>query len=201
MEHMLALAYMARGDFDGKNDFLQKAERHLLSAIKNYPNFEPRPGQDYGRLSISEARVNLSAIYLQMGKWDDAIKYARQAVEDPFYRFPDRAHYNLGLAYYKKDQSLKAINHLKLAVDINRNFPGGYKTLGEIYLEMNRYSEAVLYLQKAIEAYNEYTEAYYLLGLTYQKQNERRLAQKYFKKCHSMDSEDPFRKRCKDFIN
>lgn len=203
-EHMLGLVHFVRGDFDYKHEYLNRAEKHLLNAIINYDGFEPTEEQDFGRLSISEARINLSAVYLNAGRWDEAIAQAQKAIEDPLYRSPDNANYNIGVAYFRKDLPLKAIPYLQMSVKQNRDFAGGYKTLGEVYLDLKKYPEAIRYFERAIKAYDQYTEAYYLMGLAYQKQNRRTIARKWFKKCKRLDKidkEDPFQEKCADFLH
>lgn len=196
---MKAMAIFARGDFDATGRFTAQAESLFLRAIDLYKNFEPPVDMDFGRLSMSEARVNLSAVYLNMGRPDDAIREASLAVQDPLFRAPHQAHLNIGMAYFQKQMPMKAIDHLELAVQQNRRFAGGHKALAEVYLSMKKYPLAVKNLRLAIDIFPKYAEAYYLLGVAYQKQNQYQAAASVFKKCHEVEPKGAYGDKCKQF--
>lgn len=200
IQQMLGMTYFARKDFNGRNDYLKTSESYLLKAISRYGHYTPPREQEYGRLTRSDALVNLSAIYLEMGRYDDAIARAQEAINDPTYRSPDRANYNIGVAYQRKAMPQRAVQYLNTAITLNRTFPGGHKTLGEVYLDLRRYPEAVSSFKEAVNLFPKYSEAYYLMGIAYQKQHLRADAQKTFKRCRDVDPEGAFGKKCRAFL-
>lgn len=196
---MKGMAIFARGDFDATGRFTAQAEALFLRAIDLYKGYEPPAEMDFGRLSMSEARVNLSAVYLNMGRPDDAIREASLAVQDPLFRSPHQAHLNIGMAYFQKQMPMKAIDHLELAVQQNRRFAGGHKALAEVYMSMKKYPMAVKNLRLAIDIFPKYAEAYYLLGVAYQKQNQFQAAASVFKKCKEVEPKGAYGDKCGQF--
>jgi len=68
---------------------LDLAEQRFLQALALRPNY-------------SEARNDLGVIYLEMGRWEDAIQQFKAVKDDLFYPHHDFSVINLGLAYLGK---------------------------------------------------------------------------------------------------
>ncbi len=89
---------------------LSAAEKHYWEAVRIDSSF-------------SEAHNNLCYVYYLLGQWDNAIDSCKKALQNPLYKTPDKAFYNMARAYYRKeyfDASIKAFNDALL------RFPGLY---------------------------------------------------------------------------
>lgn len=62
------------------------------------------------RSDYSEAHNNLGAVYLQMGLWDNAIESFKNALSNIIYETPDKALFNMGMAYHEKKDYPKALD-------------------------------------------------------------------------------------------
>jgi type IV pilus assembly protein PilF len=160
--------YNARGLIYFQQEQYQNAIAQFEKALRFDPNF-------------TEAHNNLGTTYAQMQKWDEAIAEFRIALNDPFYRTPELAHYNLGLALMEKGELIEAVKQLHSAVQIRPNFSRALDKYGVALFRLNRIQEAVKQFKKAIEADPQYIDPYLDLGLAYMKQGKREEAIAQFK--------------------
>ena len=135
------------------------------------------------RPTFSEARVNLGNLYLDEGRYDEAIAQYETALNDMLYRTPHFAQSNLGWAFYKKGETDKAIESVKAAVTAVPNFCQGWRTLGLIYEGTGR-------TDKACDAFAEFAQdcpsvadAHQQLGLCRVKLGRTELARVSFAAC------------------
>src|SRR5690606_40350034 len=68
-------------------------------------------------LPIYEAHLNLSALYIQLQRYEESIAHTRRLLEDPTFPQPWRALTNLGWAELQLGQARAAAEHLQLALD------------------------------------------------------------------------------------
>jgi tetratricopeptide (TPR) repeat protein len=103
---------------------------------------------------------------LQQGKFDDAITLLQQfAAANP--KQPGLSH-ELGAAYYKKSDYMKAVEYLTQAVQQNPNDNEAVQLLGLSYYLSGRPAEAIPYLQKVQTWYPiANVDASYILGICY----------------------------------
>ncbi len=158
----LGMAYLARG-------LTGEAKKHINGAIKLNPEF-------------SEARVNLSVVYLKEGDWDGAIAECVKALKNIYYKTPERAYVNMGVAYYKKGVYKAANENLKMAIRLKPDYKKAYYHLGRTLEKMDRGERAVRAYRKAVELDPRYVDAHYRLGLVLVKLKDRPGALKAFKK-------------------
>ncbi len=85
---LLGLAYFSY-------DRYEDAEVALLRALKIDPDF-------------AQAQVNLGSLYLQMGRFPDAVQVLQKAADNAEYREPARAQHNLGYAWFSQGDYEKA---------------------------------------------------------------------------------------------
>ena len=62
-----------------------------------------------------------------------------------------KAHYNLGLAYCKKDKLDEAISEYKETLAIDPNFSNAHNNLGVAYYYKENFKLAIIHLDKAAE--------------------------------------------------
>jgi Tfp pilus assembly protein PilF len=92
--------------------------------------------------SYSEAHNNLCFLNYKMGKWDKAIKYCEKALGNQLYKTPEKAFYNLGRTYYKKQEYEKSITAFNDAIIRLPNQPNVYYALALTYNAMKMYGKA-----------------------------------------------------------
>lgn len=131
--------------------------------------------------NFTEARNNLGTTYAQMHKWDEAIVHFRETINDPFYRTPELAYYNLGLALMEKGELIEAVKELHMAVQLRPDFSRALDKYGVALFRLNRVQEAVKQFQKAFDVDPTYVEPHLNLGLAYMKQGNKDGAIKEFK--------------------
>lgn len=157
----LGLIYLQQRQYD-------EAVREFTQALQIDGNF-------------TEARNNLGTTYAQMQKWDEAIVQFRETVNDPFYRTPELAYYNLGVALMEKGELIEAVKELHTAVQLRPGFSRALDKYGVALFRLNRIQEAMKQFQKAIELDPAYIEPYLNLGLGYMKHGKKDEAIKMFR--------------------
>ncbi|MEA5113586.1 MAG: tetratricopeptide repeat protein [Geobacteraceae bacterium] len=156
----LGLAYYFKGKYE-------LAEQKYLKALELRPVF-------------SDARNNLGVNYLEMRRWDDAIKQFNTVTDDLFFQNHDDACMNLALAYHGKGDNATALTMLRPVVARNPKNAAAHLNLGRIYNADERVDLAIAEFKKAVELNRDYATAHYYLGLAYLKQKNISLALKAF---------------------
>jgi Tfp pilus assembly protein PilF len=85
------------------------AERHLLKALALNPSFQ-------------DARLTLSGLYIQMGRYPEATEQAQALVDDPTYPMPWMALSNKGYALMQLGPGAEARESLELALEYHPRY-------------------------------------------------------------------------------
>jgi Tfp pilus assembly protein PilF len=131
--------------------------------------------------NYAEAHNNLGSTYTQMKQWDEAIAEFREAINDPFYKTPELAYYNLGTALLEKGDVIEAVKELHTAVQLRPDFSRAFDKYGVALFRLNRVQESTKQFQKAIEIDPVFVEPHLNLGLAYMKQGKKDDALKEFR--------------------
>ncbi|MFQ5466189.1 MAG: tetratricopeptide repeat protein [Thermodesulfobacteriota bacterium] len=158
----LGLAYFYK-------DLSDKAVFHLKKAVELKPDF-------------SEAHVNLAAVYIKQKKWDLVEKEASTALDNVFYRTPETAHFNIGVARYNTGRYDEALTAFKKALEANQAYALAYYNMGLVYEKLHKNREAAAVYEKAVRIAPGYIDAYLKLGMTRVKLNDREGAATAFKR-------------------
>ena len=106
----LAEAYRRKGRLDD-------AEGHLLTSLEIRPDFQ-------------QARLNLSALYVEMGRYEEAIVLADQLLDDPTFPVPWKALTNRGWAEYELGQRKNARDSFEAALEYHEKHWRSFLALG-----------------------------------------------------------------------
>ena len=129
-----------------------------------------------------------------------AIKEFQTALKNLLYSTPEQALVNMGWAYYKLGQYIKAEIYTKKALQINPRMCMGRKNLGLIYWAENRLTDAETQLKKAVHFCPKFAEAYFNLGLLYLKMDRKREAYKEFKKVKEVAPDTPIAEEAEKYL-
>lgn len=105
--------------------------------------------------------------------WTDVLK------KNP-YSF--RANYNIAIVYSNNGNIEKAIEHYKIATEIDPKSYQAFNNLGILYLATKNFRSAINCFKKALELNNKHVNAYFNLALTYSLTNEKEKAIETFRK-------------------
>jgi len=86
-----------------------EAEKYLLRALEIRPDFHA-------------AKLNLSAIYIQIGRYDDGIRLSEELLADATFPIPWKALTNEGYAYFKLGKHAEARTKLETALEYHEGF-------------------------------------------------------------------------------
>jgi tetratricopeptide (TPR) repeat protein len=167
----LGLVYMARERYD-------QAIQHFERAVQLKPDYAP-------------AINSLGNAYAAQQDWDKAIQAYERIVEDAFYGTPYFALSNLGLAYYHKNDFIKAEKYFNEALKMSPDFVQALGGLGMMYNEMGRYSEAVAKLSRAVKKDPKFAPLHFELGRAYRGLNNKRMAQAEFQQVLQLAPDSP----------
>jgi Tfp pilus assembly protein PilF len=150
-----------------------------LKAIAHYQKaLELRP-------KSPEVSCNFANVYLDLGRYDEAIALYEKALEDVLYKTPFIAENNLGWCLYKKGEVQKGIDHIRTAIAANPGFCLGYRNLGLIYGEMGEPEKSaenfVLYAKNCPSS----PDAQFRLGMILLKKGDKAGAKEAFLNCAS----------------
>ena len=147
----LGLAYYLREHYD-------LALQELAHAIHLQPKY-------------SEARNNYGRVLIDVARYDDAIHELQIVVNDLTYEDPAKAWVNLGLAYFRKGDFIKARDQFAEAIKANRDYCLGQSYYGRALLELGQLKSAAQVLDNAVLICrtSQFDEPHYFSGLTYYK--------------------------------
>ncbi len=145
IEYDLALAYDQRGLKDQSLSHLQKA----LKIRPAYP----------------EANNMMGYIYATRGQFELARGAFQKALDDPFYKTPQFAAYNLGRLYEKNGDIEKALTYYQQAVKFDERYGLAWLRTGQILEQLSRRDDARHAYGSAVRASPDLAEAHLHFGI------------------------------------
>ncbi|MCE5336420.1 MAG: tetratricopeptide repeat protein [Desulfobacteraceae bacterium] len=145
LQYDLGLAYNQRGLSD-------KALFYLQNALKIKPVYP-------------EALNAIGTVYAERGQNELAQEAFQKALDDPFYRTPGLAAYNLGRLYEKKGDPERALTLYQQAVKFEAGYGIAWYRIGQILETMRRGDEARHAYGKAVAASPDLAEAHVRYGI------------------------------------
>lgn len=113
----------------------------------------------------NEILFHLGNLHVRLQEYDRAISIFKQLVGK---KIP-QVHFNLGVAYFYKNNVKLAEEHFRLTLKYDPHFPRINESIGELLFKRRAYTEAIDFLKRGIDADPYNAVNHYLLGLTYQK--------------------------------
>jgi tetratricopeptide (TPR) repeat protein len=129
------------------------AEEALLRSLEMDPEF-------------SRARMNLGTLYLELGRWDDAIPLLERVLADPEYRQPARARHNLGWAHYNKGDFPTAREQYRTVLRSFPQFCPSLRDLGAVDEAEGKLEDALVRYRQAVECDPRDLRSLVSLGVT-----------------------------------
>ena len=181
IQQALAQAYQLKKAY-------KEAEEHYLKALKLTPG-DP------------QIENNLGALYLDMRRWDDAIRLFRKAADNLLFSSPEVALTGLGFAYFQKSDYPAAAASYQEAILHNPRFFQAHLRLGQALYAMDRTEQAVTELERALQLVPENAEGHYLLGQAYMKLREIKKAETQFREVIRLAPESEFARQAKGVLS
>jgi len=129
------------------------------------------------RPDYAEAMTNLGALYIQRGRFKEAIEPLAKAAKDPLYKARVLAQSNLGWAYYKSGATERGISEIKGAMAVAPKYCLGWRQLGSIYSDLGRVEEATAAFGKYADTCPETLDAHLNFGKALARQSKAPEAQ------------------------
>ncbi len=180
IQNLLGLMFMRKQMYD-------RAEKHFQNALSIDKEF-------------SEARTNLSFLYIEKNMFDKAIEEGLKAVENITYTSPERAYNNVGFAYYKKGDITSAKEYYNKSLLHNGQFYLAHRNMGVLEFEAGNYKRARQSFESSIKGCRQCAFLYYDLGKAQLKLNDRTGAMNSFEKCVEKAQNEDFRNKCEKKI-
>lgn len=131
---------------------------------------------------MTRAWDNLGLCYDYLGKYDEAVRHYRRAV-DLNRRQSQPSPWpplNLAITLLALNSLTEAETHLREALRYDARLAQAHYQLGQALEKQNRYTEAVQALTQAVTLDPMYPEPHYTLGRIYQRQGEKKKAAQEF---------------------
>ncbi|HEY0839495.1 MAG TPA: tetratricopeptide repeat protein [Vulgatibacter sp.] len=148
------------------------------------------------RPGYSEAKVNLSAVYLATGRCELAVPMLEEARRDLLYREPYLAENNLGWCKYQLGDSEGALRHLRSSIALNPGFCLGYRNLGEIMENQGRMDEALRFVEKYAKSCPDVADAELRRGLLLLERGRTAEARTAFLACSEKAKDEDLAGEC-----
>ncbi|WKN44079.1 CHAT domain-containing protein [Tunicatimonas pelagia] len=163
----------------------------------------------HGKKAISTFYANLGNSYLDVGFYEQSLKYHQHALKLKKERGEGIAslassHYSIGFVYFKQRRYELALPHFfqssffyKEALPTNYwDLSGAYNNIGDAYRELGGYDSAYLYLQKAVDIVEKYYPrhpysfvAFWDMAKVYQDEGKLGNAFRYYQRANQVISD------------
>jgi type IV pilus assembly protein PilF len=176
-----AEAHFGLGEALRRLGVLDEARHHFERAIEIDPDHH-------------DARLNLSVVHLQAGRWQEAIRETTKLIQNPAFLNPARAYVNRAWAYYKLGSLEAAESDLREAVRTDGASFQAYLNLGIVLEDRGKTGEAMESFQRVVRMLEPYknpafacaeAEARVRLARAYVKLSDRQSALKHLEHAQS----------------
>lgn len=167
-----------------------ETEQHLQAALAIDPAFQA-------------AHLNLSGLYIQLERYEDAIVHAQHLVDDPTFPSPWQALTNLGWAEYKLGRLDAAAQHLRLAIDYRDSYWPARLNLGILAADRGDRDQAVEHFERVLTeepGVMAEAEARYRLAELYVSMGDKRRAIAQLNKASDLRPSGPWSKRSAEYL-
>lgn len=157
--HWLGFAYMINGQ-------MEQAESQFKRALDINDEH-------------SDTYNDLATLYMETGRYDQALEALRKVLSDKTYQQPQLAYFNLGLCYRALDQPDQAVAAFQQAVAQDPEFFRAFLQIGQIYKEKQDYEKALNFFLKAEEGFANDAAVLFEIGHAYFQLSRFLKANKY----------------------
>ncbi|HEY6911956.1 MAG TPA: tetratricopeptide repeat protein, partial [Myxococcales bacterium] len=154
------------------------------------------------RPDYSEALTNLGALYIQRGRFKDALEPLDKAAHDPLYKGRVLAQSDLGWALYKSGQVERGVSEIKGALAVAPKYCLGWRQLGTIYSEEGKVDEAGKAFSRYAQECPDVADAHLLFGKALVRQQKAKQARAEFEQCAvaKQERDQPVAAECARFL-
>lgn len=146
-------------------DHLDMAEQHYKKAIELKPDF-------------TDAKNNLARLYIERGKFSQAIPLLKEALKDLTYNDFPKTYNNLGALEFKRGRYDLSKIYFRKALEYNQNDCDSRLYLGRTLLELKDVPTATLELNRSLSSCRNMTDddAYFYSAISLYRNKEREKA-------------------------
>ena len=180
----LAEAYRRKG-------LWENCEQHLMKALEVDPGFQ-------------QARLTLSALYIEVGRYAESARQAHMLFEDPTFPSPWAALTNEGWAYYKLGQLHDATKALELATQYHDGYWRAFLNLGIIEAERGNRDKAIRRFERVVALEPgplPQAEANYRMAEIYIGMGDRERAVRHLTAAVEQRPSGPWGKRSEEYLD
>ena len=105
----------------------------------------------------------LGTVYMRAEEYDKALSCFKKLTS---VKLP-QVHFNMGVAYYCKNNIKQAEEQFRLTLKYDPRFPKINESLGELLIKKNAYAEAITYLKRGVDTDPYNAVNHHLLGVAY----------------------------------
>lgn len=136
-----------------------------------------------------DSNLNIGACYFQLGKYDQALKYCKDAIKIN----PKRAeaYSNLGTIYDTQNNLYEAIAAYKASLEIDTHQPKLLMNLGDTYMRQDRLDFAILAFKQAAKEDPKSSEPWAQIGSCYYRMGNTKLALENYTKALELNKKNP----------
>jgi len=190
----LDLAEKRRCERGAVGDSLRKeADGYFADAAKQFKKAVS------ARKDYAEAYNGLAAVSIRLGRYDEAVKYAEDALAyAPRLMRVETARANLGWAYYHQHNYVKAEQELLQATSRDPSFCLGAYRLAKVHWDQRRPAQVIEALETVMRAEScPILEAHQLLGMAFVSEKQDRQARGWFQSCARLEPASCVAVECK----
>lgn len=147
--HYLGLAYWAKARLLQDTNMMVTAEEYMKKSL-DMDDSQP------------DWRNNLCALYIDLGRYEEARRECQAALEDPAYRTPERALNNIGKSYIEQGKYAEALEHLNKALRVQPRSCQVLWNKGDAHKGLRQWDEALKAVERATEICPSYVGPYLL---------------------------------------
>ena len=143
--------------------------------------------------NMMRAHDSLGLCYDYLGKYDEAVKHYRRAVELNAQQPQPTGwpHLNLAITLLAQNKVTEAETELRAAIRHDAQLPQAHYQLGLALEKLNKTAEAIAALEESARLDKQYAEPHYALGRLYQKQGDKVKAQAALAKFQELKAAQP----------
>lgn len=147
-----------------------------------------------------EFQNNLGALYLSMGRYQDAVTAFRAAEENLLFATPEVAWTGMGVAHFQLNDKAAAEQDFKQAIELNPGYVQPHFQLGKLYFAEDRPVEAVEAFKMAVKIVPDFIDGQYNLALAQMKARNTEEARTAFKEVIRLSPDSPHAKLSNNYL-